>query len=1167
MANALIQLAACGQQDVFLTDDPHFTYWQSIYKKHSNFSIESISQTLIGVADFGNKISCTISKHGDLMWRTYVELTIPSIDTLIGDVYTNTYSNRIGFCILKEVELRIGGKKIDSHYSTWMHIWTELTHNISMKSLLDKMVGNKGIDGINGNNNNPGTLIVPLLFSYCMNPGLAIPLVSLEFHEVEIIITFETFNNCISDLNVNNNIPIQSLSNVNIWIDYIFLDEDERNDFSSKPHDYLIEVLQIQENSINMNGKTCVDLSFNHPTKLLSWVIRDSTVGITTPRRECIIPIISLGANHVLALKSDGTLWGWGLNNSTQLGRLGLGPTIEQSSIVQITNFGIYNNDNLYISAGSINSFVIKQDGTLWATGNNNNGSLGLGDIIYRDIFTQVLSGINNNWYNVSGNNLHTLGLKNDNTLWAWGYNNFGQLGTGDNIDKYTPTQITINASYNDISKIYTSKAIGITATNSFSAVIKNDNTLWTTGMNLSGQLGLGDNINKNTFTQVITGGLDSWNMVSLGDNFMVGIMTDGTLWAWGNNTSGQLGLGNNTSYNTPQQVITGIEDNMWVMVECGNDFTIARKSDNTIWSVGNNTNGQLARGTYNVNMNNFGMIGTSEWIDIKCGYNYMAAINSEYYISFAGYNLYGEFGQYYIDSDYTSPTLSLSNSYNDWKSVGFFPSPSSFTLFIKANGTLWACGVNAKGQLGLGDTNTRYTPIQVTSFLWDKVATGSNNSNSTFGFSAAIKSDGTLWTWGYNNSGQLGLGDTMDRNVPTQVGSDTDWIKISCSNGGNHMIGLKSDNTVWGWGLNTSGQLGLSTYISMNIPTQIGSYNDINDIYTGLDYTIIKKSNNTIWSTGGGLYGQLGLGSTIIRNTFAMIGTDTYSMVSTNIYSTIAIRTDNTMWSWGDNTSGQLGLGNTTSYNTPQQIITGGSNNDWEIINSAGNYSPKAIKTNGTLWTWGSNAGYSLGIGNNDITYNQLTPIMIGTDNDYVDVYIGTYIGMAIKSNGVKLLWGSNAPTYLAYTDTHIIDLLLLSNFILDNCVDININLFNINYFTNFGSIESNNTLDKAKITINGNDRFKERDGTFFNYIMPYQHFNIKPDVGINCYSFALKPYEYYPSGTFNLSMVDKLILEITPTYNTSNTTNKPLNLSTFALGYNVLRISDGMGGLAFNS
>jgi hypothetical protein len=297
------------------------------------------------------------------------------------------------------------------------------------------------------------------------------------------------------------------------------------------------------------------------------------------------------------------------------------------------------------------------------------------------------------------------------------------------------------------------------------------------------------------------------------------------------------------------------------------------------------------------------------------------------------------------------------------------------------------------------------------------------------------------------------------------------------------------------------------------------------------------------------------------------MIGTDTYSMVSTNIYSTIAIRTDNTMWSWGDNTSGQLGLGNTTSYNTPQQIITGTGDNMWSIINSAGSYSPKAIKTNGTLWTWGSNAGYSLGIGNNDITYNQLTPIMIGTDNDYVDVYVGTFIGMAIKSDGTKLLWGSNAPTYLAYTDVNIIDLLILQNFILDNCVDININLYNINYFSNFGSIDGNNTLDKAKLTINGNDRFKERDGTFFNYIMPYQHFNIKPDVGINCYSFALKPYEYYPSGTFNLSMVDKLILEITPTYNTSNTNNKPLNLSTFALGYNVLRISDGMGGLAFNS
>ncbi len=136
-----------------------------------------------------------------------------------------------------------------------------------------------------------------------------------------------------------------------------------------------------------------------------------------------------------------------------------------------------------------------------------------------------------------------------------------------------------------------------------------------------------------------------------------------------------------------------------------------------------------------------------------------------------------------------------------------------------------------------------------------------------------------------------------------------------------------------------------------------------------------------------------------------------------------------------------------------------------------------------------------------------------------------------------------------------------------INDCVEQIIGLTNINYFTNFGSVNNNSTLFSAKLSINGSDRFKERDNVFFNYIQPYQHFNIKPDIGINIYSFAVKPANHQPSGAFNLSMVDKLILEITPTTNSYNTNNTQLELLIYALSYNVLRISDGMGGLAFNS
>jgi hypothetical protein len=382
-------------------------------------------------------------------------------------------------------------------------------------------------------------------------------------------------------------------------------------------------------------------------------------------------------------------------------------------------------------------------------------------------------------------------------------------------------------------------------------------------------------------------------------------------------------------------------------------------------------------------------------------------------------------------------------------------------------------------------------------------------------------------------------------------------------------MIGIKSNGTMWGWGRNTSGQLGLGNTTSPILnPTQIGT--DTNwssaQLFSSLNTgsTIAMKTNGTIWATGYNVQGQLGLGNNTTRNTFAQIGTSTWNQIHMSFFSSWGIKNDGTLWSWGSNDDGQLGLGNTTSYNSPQQV---GVDNNWSKISCAGGNSSKAIKTDGTLWTWGSNGNYELGTNNSNTAATQLTPLQIGTDTDWVDVYGGFGTGMAIKSNGYKYIWGINSQTYLTGTDNRYISLLELPDVMIDNCVEEIIGLTNINYFTNFGSINNNSTLSIAKLTINGTDRFKERDNIFFNYIQPYQHFNIKPDIGINIYSFALKPANHQPSGTFNLSMVDKLILEITPTSNASNTNNTPLELLIYALSYNVLRISDGMGGLAFNS
>ena len=271
MAGALMQLVAYGAQDVYLTADPTITFWKAVYRRHTNFAMESMSQTLSGTPNFNNRVVCKISRNGDLLHRCYVNATLPDITG--GN--SNDWVNRVGFCLLKSVELRVGGQQIDKHYASWMHIWTELTHTTDQKALLDKLVGPKGDDGAAASSADVLSLNIPLMFSFCRNPGLALPLIALQYHEVELWIEFETLANCQEG---SGTAASTSLSNVQIWADYIFLDTEERKEFAQKPHEYLIEVTQQQQASLTGTSNNSVRLTFNHPTKFITWAVQQGTV-------------------------------------------------------------------------------------------------------------------------------------------------------------------------------------------------------------------------------------------------------------------------------------------------------------------------------------------------------------------------------------------------------------------------------------------------------------------------------------------------------------------------------------------------------------------------------------------------------------------------------------------------------------------------------------------------------------------------------------------------------------------------------------------------------------------------------------------------------------------------------------------------------------------------
>ena len=275
MGGALMQLVAYGAQDVFLTGNPEITFWKVSYRRHTNFAMESIEQTFNGQADFGRRVSCTISRNGDLAYRTYVQVTLPEINQGMGAAGTGpVYARWLdypGEQLIALVEVEIGGQRIDRQYGDWMHIWNQLTLSSEQQAGYYKMIGHTtqltylcdpafaDINGPCAATGGPSqvcaprkalpetTLYIPLLFWFCRNPGLALPLVALQYHEVKINIDFRPIGECLwavktlSDTTgVTQAVTTayqQSLVAASIYVDFIFLDTDERRKMAQNPHE------------------------------------------------------------------------------------------------------------------------------------------------------------------------------------------------------------------------------------------------------------------------------------------------------------------------------------------------------------------------------------------------------------------------------------------------------------------------------------------------------------------------------------------------------------------------------------------------------------------------------------------------------------------------------------------------------------------------------------------------------------------------------------------------------------------------------------------------------------------------------------------------------------------------------------------------------------------
>jgi alpha-tubulin suppressor-like RCC1 family protein len=613
---------------------------------------------------------------------------------------------------------------------------------------------------------------------------------------------------------------------------------------------------------------------------------------------------VGTGLSHTVGTLESKTLYAWGVNNVGQLGVSATGDTLNRSSPTQVGT-----SSWVAISSGEgSHTVAIRSDGALFAWGLNASGQLGDATTANKSSPVQISFG-NSSWSIVSAGTDTTGGITITGLLYMWGLGTSGQLGDITAVSKSSPT--VVPGSWASIS-------VGP----SHALAIRSDNTLWAWGLGTSGQLGDGTVANKSSPTQI---GTSSWLQVSAGDLHSLGIQADKSLWAWGAGAAGQLGA------------LT--ESKSWVQIAQGNGYTIAKRNDGTIWSWGTNTNGPLATSD-TLNRSSPTQIGTSSWsqVFVSISSTYAGAIKGDGTLYAWGLNSSGQLGDgttinrsspvqvlekmsamsWIGVSGGNDSTVGITTDGKLWgwgAAAGLTIAPPAFswsqisqnstrTIAIRNDGMLFTWGLNNAGQLGIGDSVNRSSPVQVGYSSWSLVSTGASHT-------LAVRSDGTLFAWGLNSSYQLGIIDSYNRSSPTQVGTSS-WSQISA--GDFHSTGI-ANNLLYAWGLGTSGQLGELTE---------------NLSWTSIDAGTLGATgvsgSGSLFTWGSNSFGALGTLDTLNRSSPVQTTASSWTQSAVGVDSMLATDISGAPYTWGRNNSGQLGDGTTFNRSYPTQILQGGS-------------------------------------------------------------------------------------------------------------------------------------------------------------------------------------------------------------------------------------------------
>lgn len=625
---------------------------------------------------------------------------------------------------------------------------------------------------------------------------------------------------------------------------------------------------------------------------------------------------VAAGQQFTLALRSDGTLWSWGAND---FGQLGDGTIRDKTRPVRVSGIG---GTVTSIAAGHDHSLALTSDGRVWAWGDGSDGELGTGDTEKRTSAVPIAGLPQAKAIAAAG--YHSLALANDGSVWAWGGNGYGQLGIGSTAVALTPVRV------NALSNI-----VAISARALHNLALDTSGQVWSWGYGGFGALGHGGY--ENSSVPSVVPGLPPIRGVYVGGDSSLALAGDGSLWVWGYQKHGLLGVSQSAIYVLlPARAteLTGFTS----ITMAQSSYALARDADGALRSWGQNDQGQLGLGDTSDHALPALVTGIPQVSQFAAGYSHSVAVASDGSVWSWGSNGRGELGDAAVASS------SIPVNVPGLANIAAVAPGTFHALALAADGSVWAWGRNNVGQLADSTRRDARTPQQVTN-LRAVIAIAAG-----YDYSLALDGDGAIWSWGLDRIEQAS---SNSANGYASV-RNTLHGATAISAGASHALVLGAGGSVWSWGRNDYGQLGDGTRTERATPARVPDLPEIAAISAGNFHSLALDSGGRVWAWGRNVDGRLGDGTTSDRLVpVRLAGISEVIAVSAGGSNSCAITQDGRLWAWGDNEFGQLGYPAASNYSPVPGVIAGIAG--FQNVSCGTNFAA-AMRTDGSVWAWGGN-------------------------------------------------------------------------------------------------------------------------------------------------------------------------------------------------------------------